>query len=243
VGPPTSGADPGTTPATPHTAEGAALTPSALVEPEPASTRRPRGRVLGGRAALGVVVGGGVMAWRWTAAPASAPAPPAAVGAVEPPVPPPPLADDPWGARPGASAVALTAAGPPVSDATARAELAAALPHLPADTSFVMGVSVGELRRDPRFQAMFDALGRSPQLAPLLAFAPPSMVKSAPARKPDFLPDVMTAPFTASFVVKSSTHLPNSSINAPFHTFIDASGRSIVRSAMPSASISTEKVV
>jgi UDP-glucose 4-epimerase len=77
----------------------------------------------------------------------------------------------------------------------------------------------------------------------LFAFAPPSIVRSAPAKKPDFLPEVMTAPLTASLVVKSSTHLANSSINAPFQTFMEASGRSMVKSAMPSASISTEKVL
>ena len=84
-------------------------------------------------------------------------------------------ADDPWGARPAAAASTITTSGPAIPAATARAELAAALPHLPADTSFVLGVSLGELTRDPRLRPLFDALAGNPQLAPLVAFAPPCL--------------------------------------------------------------------
>ena len=69
-----------------------------------------------------------------------------------------------------------------------------------------------------------------------------SMVRSAPPEKVS-LPEVMTAPLTASSPATWSMILSSSSITSSVKTFIDLSGMSQVTSAMPSASVSTVKLV
>ena len=88
----------------------------------------------------------------------------------------------------------------------------------------------------------FNSQALSKASAMLLALDEPSMFRSAPARKPDFLPEVRTAPLMSSLLMKSSTNALKSFISASFQTFIDWPGRSIVTSAMPSLSMSTVNV-
>jgi hypothetical protein len=87
---------------------------------------------------------------------------------------------DPWGAptpttpTPTAPA-ALPTSGPAVSIAIAQKELAAAIPHLPADTSFLAAGLVGQLERDDRFTTMFDKLGKHPQVQLMTGMLPPCL--------------------------------------------------------------------
>jgi hypothetical protein len=69
-----------------------------------------------------------------------------------------------------------------------------------------------------------------------------SMVRSAPPEKVS-LPDVMTAPLMASSPATLSTILSNSSITSSVKTFIERPGMSQVTSAMPSASVSSLKLL
>ena len=69
---------------------------------------------------------------------------------------------------------------------------------------------------------------------------PLSMFRSAPPEKVS-LPEVMTAPLMPASVTTWSMILSSSSITASVKTFMDRSGMSQVTSAMPSASVSTEK--
>ncbi len=82
---------------------------------------------------------------------------------------------DPWGAPRGAEPppAPIPISGAEVSVAVARAELARALPHLPIDTTVIAGAIVGQLRRDDRFDAMFDKLAKSPPIALFLSTVPP----------------------------------------------------------------------
>ncbi len=69
-----------------------------------------------------------------------------------------------------------------------------------------------------------------------------SMLRSAPPEKLS-LPDVMTAPLTAASPAIAVTILSSSSITSSVKTFIERSGMFQVISAMPSASVSTVKLV
>ncbi len=132
-------------------------------------------------------IGGGVAYWRLHGRDEAAPV---AASQIAPPIPVgPTLAakDDPWGSPtppPGTGASTSAAAvtkevapiplsGPEVSVAIAQAELARAIPHLPVDTSFLAAGLIGQLRRDERFQTMFDKLAKHPQAALLLTALPP----------------------------------------------------------------------
>jgi hypothetical protein len=66
-----------------------------------------------------------------------------------------------------------------------------------------------------------------------------SMVMSAPPEKESFLPEVKTAPLTASSATTWSMIASSSSITSSVNTFIERSGMSQVTSAMPSPSTST----
>ncbi len=96
-------------------------------------------------------------------------------------IPPPavntlPAAEDPWGSTPSPRPpAALPTSGPEVSVAVAQAELAKAIPHLPADTSFLAAGLVGPLRRDERFARMFDNLAKYPKVTMMMATVPPCL--------------------------------------------------------------------
>lgn len=67
----------------------------------------------------------------------------------------------------------LAVSGPEVSVAIAQAEIARAIPHLPADTSFLATAMVGQLKRDGRFDAVFDKLANHPQTKVVMGMLPP----------------------------------------------------------------------
>jgi len=101
----------------------------------------------------------------------------AAVPSAAPPLAPVAVLEatqDPWGSTAPPRAVApLHVAGPELTAAAAQAEVAAAVPHLPIDTTVVASVLVGHLKRDDRFSPLFDKLGKNPQAAVLMGMLPP----------------------------------------------------------------------
>jgi len=163
-------------------------------EPGPPAASRRRGPVIAGAIAI-VALAGGAVAWRLAdrdeATPAasltttpSASLEPVAILAAD---------RDPWGSPAPSSEVAPTGspvsslvassaavaspeievAGPALSMAAARAEVAKAIHHLPADTTMVIAGLVGPLRRDERFTAMFDKLAANATLGGAALSLPP----------------------------------------------------------------------
>ena len=57
--------------------------------------------------------------------------------------------------------------------AAARAEVGAAIKHLPADTTMIIAGLVGPLRRDDRFTAIFDKIAASPKITGAVSSLPP----------------------------------------------------------------------
>lgn len=163
-----------------------AWAPTAQQEASPPAPARSSRKWLAG-AVVAAALAGGVAVWKLRGEAAEAPI---AASQTTAPVAQPmlPAKEDPWGspAPPttntpavAASTVkpaelpALPLSGPEVSVAIAQAEVARAIPHLPADTSFLATVLVGQLKRDERFQAMFDKLVKQPQVALTVAALPP----------------------------------------------------------------------
>ncbi|CAN5824137.1 hypothetical protein BH11MYX3_BH11MYX3_22150 [soil metagenome] len=129
-------------------------------------------------AAVIATLGGGAAIWKLRGDPTTTPAPVAAMQTIpQRPVKTLPAAEDPWGAsKPLPAAPAeLPTSGPEVSVAIAQAELAKAIPHLPADTSFLAAGLVGHMRRDERFAAMFDRLGKHPKVTMMMGMVPPGL--------------------------------------------------------------------
>ncbi len=157
-----------------------AWAPTAQQAPAPAPVSRSSRRWIAGAVAL-AAIGGGVAWWRLHGDEAAAPV---AASQTSPPVTRPvapaatlPPKEDPWGSPAPRAALAtvppLAITGPEVSVAIAQAELARAIPHLPADTSFLAAGLVGQLKRDERFATMFDKLANHPQAKLLVAMMPP----------------------------------------------------------------------
>ncbi len=148
-----------------------AWAPSERTAKPEAATPRSRWPYVAGIAVVAAAIAGGVI-WRLrdreeTTAPVAAVTPPVTLTN--------PIADDPWGAAPPKRAPApeIPTTGPEVSVDDARTEAAKAMRHLPADTSMVIGVLVGPLRRDPRFTPIFDRLAAHPKMAALSTMLPP----------------------------------------------------------------------
>ncbi len=142
----------------------------------PAPVPRRKWPWLAAALAVTLLVGGAVI-WRLRPEPAAT-APVAAMQTVpQPPVKTLPAAEDPWGtSKPlPPPPAALPTSGPEVSIAVAQAELAKAIPHLPADTSFLAAGLVGHLRRDERFASMFDQLGKHPKVTMMMGMVPPCL--------------------------------------------------------------------
>ena len=124
--------------------------------------------------AFAVIAGGASFAIVSTTrdTPSSAPA-----LAVKPPVAVPPViasANDPWAAHP----VDLTPKALPLVAAkrtaeTYRAEAAASLQHLPADTRFVFSVQINELRAQSATAALLDKILKYPKVSEFSAILPP----------------------------------------------------------------------
>ncbi|MBA3465109.1 MAG: protein kinase [Deltaproteobacteria bacterium] len=125
-------------------------------------------------AALSLAAVGGGVAW-WQLRDRSSPEAPTPAVSIAVPVKTLPPESDPWGApaRPTPSTPPLATFGPEISVAIAQSELAAALPHLPADTSFVIAALVGQMNRDERFISMFDKLGKHPKVQMAFGLMPP----------------------------------------------------------------------
>ncbi|MDB4960203.1 MAG: hypothetical protein JWP01_202 [Myxococcales bacterium] len=89
-----------------------------------------------------------------------------------------PADQDPWGTpavtrEPAPVVPEITITGPEITMATAQAEVAKAIGHLPADTTMVIAGLIGPLRRDDRFAPIFDRLAKDPKVAMLAASVPP----------------------------------------------------------------------
>ena len=153
--------------------------PGAAVPP----ARRRTPWIVGGGVAV-VALAGGVAWWQLRGAPEDATTAPVAASVTSPVTAPrsapgavvtASTKPDPWG-DPGPSRPPpppLPTSGPEVSVAVAQAELARALPHLPADTSFLVTALVGQLARDDRFSVLFDKLAHHPKLEMMLGMLPP----------------------------------------------------------------------
>jgi hypothetical protein len=96
--------------------------------------------------------------------------------------------DDPWAERPDdatgveglgdkASAlrgpIELSTTGPAVAPAEARAQIAAALAHVPADTRLLFTVGLDELRANEQFDHILGKLKKQPLVSGLLSSTPP----------------------------------------------------------------------
>ena len=163
------GALPHRTPGGPEQHTPLAWAPTAQASP-PQSRRRAR-RV--GIASAGVaVLAAGIVTWRLRAHDAtqtsSAPAPNVA------PVPVSQPANDPWNAPPVVEATkALPLVEPQLSAETYRAEAAAAIARLPADTRLVFAIQLGELRAHDATKAVLDKVASDPRWAALTSEIPP----------------------------------------------------------------------
>ncbi|MGE0403255.1 MAG: serine/threonine protein kinase, partial [Kofleriaceae bacterium] len=128
-------------------------------------------------AGLGAVaLAGGLVAWRLAGDDdkADATVQPAAA-TLTPTTPKVAPENDPWDRaprqEPPTPEIAVTEAA--VSDAVLRDEAQAAIAHLPADTSMVIGALVGPLKRDSRFEPFFERGANAPQAKLALAGLPP----------------------------------------------------------------------
>ena len=146
-------------------------TPLAWAPTSPAAPPPPRKRWPIVAAVVSVAaIGGGVAWWRMRDRPVEV-APAAAIAAPVKTLPP---ESDPWGAsKPTPAAPVLPTFGPEISVAIAEKELAAAIPHLPADTSFLIAGLVGQMNRDERFVSMFDKLAKHPKVQMMFGLMPP----------------------------------------------------------------------
>jgi serine/threonine-protein kinase len=91
----------------------------------------------------------------------------------EPPkiIAPPPLANDPWGEKKTATS-AIPLVEPRLSVETYRAEIAAAIARLPADTHFVLTAEIGELHAQPQLDNLLDRIAKKPQVKMLAGTLP-----------------------------------------------------------------------
>jgi serine/threonine protein kinase len=157
-----------------------AWAPSEPAPPSAAAPRRRRWPLVAGAAAL-VLAGAGVAIWRL----GGAGAPARVAGDEDVAVAPAPgsiaegsaAVPDPWAGGPASGRAAAAAAelpltGDPVSVAAARAELAAAIRHLPADTQVVFAALVGELRGNEQFDQLLGKLAKHARVVGLLDLVP-----------------------------------------------------------------------
>lgn len=146
-----------------------AWAPTAQASP-PQSRRRARRLAI---ASAGVaVLAAGIVTWRLRAHDArqtsSAPAPNVVA------VPRPQPASDPWNAPAVVEPTkALPLVEPPLSAETYRAEAAAAIARLPADTRLVFTVQLGELRAHDATKALLEKIAGDPRFAALTSEIPP----------------------------------------------------------------------
>jgi eukaryotic-like serine/threonine-protein kinase len=138
--------------------------------PQASAKAARRGRLaLVGAGALAVAGTGAIWAWRHARPEAAPPA----VAQLAP-------KDDPWAKTPPTTpspkssdpAAPLVQSGDPVPVATARAELARALQHVPADTHVVLGAVVGELRGNEQYANLLAKLAKQPRVQELMTLAP-----------------------------------------------------------------------
>ena len=144
-----------------------------------AQARRRRGVWIAGAAI--VVLAGAVLAWqlaRRREAPATRVAQvaidagPDAIAEVDAFADP----DDPWSAQPEVTREvppALATSGEALSAATARAEITAAIRHVPADTHLLFTASIGELRQHEQIDAVLGKISSQPLVRAFLATTPP----------------------------------------------------------------------
>lgn len=156
-----------------------AWAPTAQQAPAPAPPPPSSRKWLLGAVAI-AAVGGGLAVWKLRGDDAAAPVAAAQTAPVVSAVGSSAMVaakDDPWGSpapakeRPAVAPLAVS--GPEVSVAIAQAEIARAIPHLPADTSFLATAMVGQLKRDGRFDAVFDKLANHPQTKVVMGMLPP----------------------------------------------------------------------
>ena len=163
------GASPQRTPGGPEQHTPLAWAPTAQASPHQ-PRRRARRVVI---ASLGVaVLAAGIVTWRLRAHDApqrsSAPAPIVAPAPVSQP------ANDPWNApAPVEVQKALPLVEPALSPETYRAEAAAAIARLPADTRVVFTIQLGELRAHDATKALLDKIAGDPRFALLTSEVPP----------------------------------------------------------------------
>jgi predicted Ser/Thr protein kinase len=140
----------------------------APTEAAPATGRRTAGRgrfVLVGAGVLAVIGTGALWAWRHFSAEDAV-----AVNQLAP-------KDDPWARtpdppKPEVPVKPLAVTGEAVPVATARAELAAAIGHVPADTRVVLAAVIGELRGNEQYADLLGKLAKQPRAKELLELAP-----------------------------------------------------------------------
>lgn len=161
-----------------------AWAPTAQQAPAPPAPARASRRWLAVAVAV-AAVGGGIAVWKLrgdaeapVAASQTTPVLPStgSAGASLPPTKMVAAKEDPWGspvATEQPPVPPLTVTGPEVSVAIAQAEVARAITHLPADTSFLATALVGQLQRDGRFDAVFAKLASQPQVSLMLGSLPP----------------------------------------------------------------------
>ena len=163
------GASPQRTPGGPEQHTPLAWAPTAQATPH--QPRKRARRIVVASAALAVVAAG-IVTWRArsrdTQQNRSAPAPIVAPAPVSQP------AHDPWNEpAPVEPTKALPLVEPKLSPETYRAEAAAAVARLPADTRIVFTIQLGELRAHESTAAVLDKLASDPRLAALTSAIPP----------------------------------------------------------------------
>ncbi|HEU0034861.1 MAG TPA: serine/threonine-protein kinase [Kofleriaceae bacterium] len=151
-----------------------APTEAAPAKPAPPKAKRWKLAVAG----VGVAAAAaGVFAWRF-----SRDDEPVDAGAAMPVTTAPPDAaakasNDPWDQvptrEPTRTPPKLALTGGELSVATARAELEAALVHVPADTRVLFGVTVNELRKNEQFDTILGKLRGEPRVGAMLDDLPP----------------------------------------------------------------------
>ncbi|MGE5184898.1 MAG: protein kinase domain-containing protein [Acidobacteriota bacterium] len=132
-------------------------------------------RWIGAAAVVVAIAGAGGLIWKTRGSRSNASASTStSTKQIETPKPDP---NDPWGDHPAAveEVKALPLVEPKLTVETYRAEAAAAIARLPADTHFVLTAQIGELRAQSQIDDMLQKAGKQPQVALLAATLPPCL--------------------------------------------------------------------
>ena len=149
-------------------------TPLAWAPTAPAVPQRPRSRARRWLYAAGAAgaIAAGIVTWKVRAH--ETPPAPSATAPIVAPAPISQAAHDPWAApAPSEPTKALPLIEPIATPETYRAEAAAAIARLPADTRLVFTVQLSELRAHASTAEVLKKLGSEPRLAALALAVPP----------------------------------------------------------------------